>query len=285
MRISSVVACVAMFGTLSIAGCAPPNRDDDALSVLRASDRERMLAAPAPPRVVARDPNGAAEAARIAAGVSAERLLERRGRRFLEISAIPYLRASPEGAAFLAQSNPRALVRGEPPASCPAAAASPPGAPDRASAVAAAISACFGALQRRGAAQSCGCKAIAVDDILLDRPAAFSFAPTVSAVLISNGGPAQRLVADQLAADATGEQIVLRDPRGDVALVSLAEDRASLAFLSDAGGGGPAIVYDGAREPFGYRRGRLTERIRLTNDAGQRLTLLIGVEARDVLSP
>jgi len=69
-----------------------------------------IAAVPRPPRFVADTPEAVNETANSASRVTRESLSERRGFRNLQISAIPYLRASPAGATFLRQAAPRALA-------------------------------------------------------------------------------------------------------------------------------------------------------------------------------
>ncbi|MEM7523241.1 MAG: hypothetical protein AAF360_05695, partial [Pseudomonadota bacterium] len=63
------------------------------------------------------DVTAASAAARL---LTTARFAERRGFRSVEVTEIPYLRASSEGAAFLERAAPRALARGEPANACPA---------------------------------------------------------------------------------------------------------------------------------------------------------------------
>ena len=237
-----------------------------------------MVATPRPPRLIAESADEVLDVALGVGRLSRERFLERRGRRMVEISAIPFLRASPEGARFLQLRGARALARGEPAASCPAAASSPAGAPDRASAASEALGACFAQLRSRGAGPECGCRVIAADDMLFARPGEFSFAPAVSAVLLEDDRPARRLVADVVATDPSGKEVILRDASRDVATVRLEGEEAALTFIAS-----PDAEWRGARAPFGYRRGRLAERIVFENRAGETFALLIGVERRDAL--
>ncbi|MFV0474838.1 MAG: hypothetical protein ACK5MQ_11630 [Pikeienuella sp.] len=258
-----VSACV---GSAPIEGLSGPSEADLA-----------RIAAPAyPPTLVATDAAGARMAARGAATASSARFNALPGSKMVEISAIPWLRASPEGEIFLATSFPRALARGAPAASCPAAAPSafgPEPARSRSEAAETALSACLAILERRGAPASCGCRLVAVDDALLAPQGDFSFAPAVSALLIGPEGP-RRLVAESLRPLMGAELVTLRDARGEVARVALLDDQAELMLPSGA-------RFAGRRETFGYRRGRLAERLVLTGPSGEDMTVLIGVEARD----
>ncbi len=269
IRVMIAIGCVAM-----LTACAAPGAGVGGLSGPSPADLARLAAPEAPPAYEAKT---AAEA-RLAGSRAAEaavRIAAEPGPRRVEVAAAPWIRASPEGAAFLAAAFPRALARGAPPASCPAAAASPP-APDAATAAEAALTACLAQLERRGAEPECGCRVVAADGALLAPLESFAFAPAVSAFLIGPEG-ARRLVAEALKPMGRAEIVSFRDLTGEKARAALVDESAEFAFL-DA----PEARWRGERQPFGWRRGRLAERLSLIGPAGERLTLLIGVEARDV---
>ncbi len=210
-------------------------------------------------------------------------MLGRRGLRMLEVTEIPYLRASAVGAAFLAGPVSRALARGEPAASCPAAAAAID-APDRPEAARRALAGCFDKLEAEGAAPTCGCRLAVVDNILLERRESFAFAPAVSAHLIAprsaggrGAGSPSLLVAEALPPEDGAERVLLRDAGGPVGVIALEGEQAAMTLA-----GAPDRVYYGARKPFGFRRGRIAERLELADADGRRLDVLIGVEERDV---
>jgi hypothetical protein len=101
----------------------------------------------------------------------------------------------------------------------------------------------------------------------------FAFAPAVSALMIV-GGKATRLIAE---ADVQGGVAIthLRHASGEIGVLhATGTSDEVLAIIND-------VAYTGGRKPFGFRRGRLAERITLTGAAGERLSLLIGVERRD----
>ena len=207
--------------------------------------------------------------------LTTEALMSRRGLRMIELSEIPWLRASPEGAAYIAGAGPKALARGEPLAACPAAA-SEIGAASPTDAARGAISACFALLEARGAAPDCGCRLSVLDNHLIDRRESFAFAPAVSARLSGAGRRQSLLVADALPPENGLERVVLRSVAGPVAYLAMEGGEASLIFL-DA----PDRTYAGTRTFFGYRRGRMAERLVLANEGGEQIRLLIGVEQRD----
>lgn len=263
-------ACVAA-ALLILSGCVSETDSDPRLSGPRPADLDRMGASPAPPRLIAAGRAEVEGIAAAAARLDAETVAARRGFRRVEISALPYLRSSLEGARFLGRAGPRALARGAPAAACPISGVSPPGAKDRRAAAAAALSSCLA----RAQGPECGCRLLAVDDILLAPRADFVFAPVVSAYLIGGPAGARALVAEAAPPAGDVEEVILRDAQGAVGALILNGDAARLTL------GG--VVYEGRREPFGYRRGRIAERLRLTGPGGARRTVLIGVERRDAI--
>ncbi|MEM7546540.1 MAG: hypothetical protein AAF367_13470 [Pseudomonadota bacterium] len=245
-----------------------------------AADLLTIGAAPLPPRLVAADVGDVNEISASAAALSAEQLAQRRGFRQIQISAIPYLRASPAGATFLSRTFPRALSRGEPASACPASMASSADVLTTRAAARDALGGCLAQLTTRGADSSCGCRLIAVNDFLLAPQADFTFAPSVSALLIRPDGSAERIVAESLRPDGDTELVSLRDVRGEIGRLVLSGERAAMQLLIPA-----EVSLTGERTIFGYRRGRLAERVTLTTPTGDLYKLLIGVELRDAVAP
>jgi hypothetical protein len=163
---------------------------------------------------------------------------------------------------------------------CPAAAASEEAAVTRRDAAASSLGSCLTQLRAQGADPACGCRLIAIDTALLAPQSDFSFAPVVSALLIDDDTRAERMVAEAIAADVNAELVLLRDTVGERGRILLTGDTAEVLLTGE-----PARVLNGTRERFGYRRGRIAERLRLMDSDGKRVTLLIGVEMRDVTSP
>ena len=147
-RIIQVVSTILLVGT--VMACAPKTAPDPRLSGPSAVDLNRMASAPGAPTIISRSLGDTAAATNLAARYLGGRLPEARGLRFLEISAIPYLRRSPEGAAFLNLKSPRALARGAPAEICPAAATSSAGAETAIGAMEDALNQCLGQLSARG---------------------------------------------------------------------------------------------------------------------------------------
>lgn len=256
-------------------GCAAPvaPSGESRLKGPQAGDLQRILAPPRPPRVIANVAETPQISARTAARLTFPVLEEQRGARLVQIAAVPLLRSTPEGAAFLAMTGHRALAQGEPPESCPALSHAPQGAPTPVAAGEASLTKCTGELRRRGVSASCGCRLIALDDALLAPITRFSFAPSVSALLIADGD-AMRLIAE---VDIENGVAVthLRSAVGEVGVLR------TTGANDHVGGVINDVAYTGTRKPFGFRRGRLAERLTMTSAAGDQLTLLIGVERRD----
>ena len=258
-----------------LASCAAPNSapQDPRLTGPRDADLQRILATPRPPRVVATADQPANFSPRAAARLTFEALSQQRGARQVQIAAVPLLRSTTEGATFLEMAGHRALAQGEPSASCPALSHAPPNAPNPVAAATVSLSQCLDELARRGAPASCGCRLIALDDALLAPLGRFAFAPAVSALMIHEG-TATRLIAEAEVLNGT-EIIRLRTAAGEVGTLRALPSGDEIAGVINE------VRYSGTRTPFGYRRGRLAERLTLQSPSGERLSLLIGVERRD----
>lgn len=264
---------------LAIAGgmtsCAVPSgpANDPRLAGPRDSDFQGILAPPRPPSVVIGAGQPAQIAARAATRLTTTALSEQRGARLVQIAAVPLLRSTPEGAAFLAMQGHRALSQGEPVAACPALSVAPSNAPTSIAAAEVSLTQCAAELVRRNAPETCGCRLIALDNALLAPIGRFSFAPAVSALLIERG-KATRLIAESEVQN--GIAITrLRNVAGEVGVLRATGNSDEISGVIDD------VSYSGTRAPFGFRRGRLAERITMTSAAGERLSLLIGVERRD----
>ncbi|MEO0621169.1 MAG: hypothetical protein AAF183_03000 [Pseudomonadota bacterium] len=187
-----------------------------------------------------------------------------------------WLTGAVEGRAFLSEPFPRAIARGDPAQSCPATgrATGPEAAGGgREGTVRLALERCLGALENRRA--DCGCRLIAFNDILTVPRDEMAYATGITARLIApeRGIDAVLVAEDEAAPDGGSAGTLLRDLRGPVArLTRDGADGATLTLLAD----GSAIK--GTRKAFGYRRGRLAERIRL--DGGG--LLLIGLSPAEL---
>lgn len=284
-RMSRIIqVAIALLALGAMTACAPQTPQDPRLSGPSAVDLTRMASAPGAPQLTARSAADVAGVVRSAVRYAGERLPTARGLRLLEISAIPYLRRSPEGAVFLRQPFPRALARGTPAQNCPAAATSSPGATSVIQAAEDALTRCLGLLSARGADATCGCRLLAADNALVAPRRDFAFAPGVTAFLIRDRtggqtGAAERLIAESEPADDGGESVILRTAAGPVGALALNGETAEMRLAP-----APEVVWRGTRRMFGYRRGRMSERMVLTSDDGRSVRLLIGVEDRDAVA-
>lgn len=121
---------------------------------------------------------------------------------------------------------------------------------------------------------------MALDNALIAPREAFVFAPGVTTFLIRDGsGAAERLIAESEPTQNGGESVLLRSAASVIGTLELDGESAELKLASD-----PDIVWRGKRRLFGYRRGRLSERISFRSEGGQSIRLLIGVENRDAVA-
>lgn len=188
--------------------------------------------------------------------------------RFVGIEALPYLTNSEAGQKFLRLGMPRAISRGSPPEICPAVGvAGGPGVASAADAAVGAVSACLAALGPH--ADVCGCRLLALDGMLTVPRTDMAYAMGTTARLHSRAlGVDVMIVAEDV-----GERMtLLRDLRGPVGtLRHLPGGAVELTLKGQAG-----HVFRGHGDAIGFRRGRLAERIRVEDEAGRIVTLLIG---------
>lgn len=214
------------------------------------------------PTAVARSPDAAVDAAAAAATVG------RGGGRRVDAAEAPFLYGSPVGRRFLQLDHPRALARGHPPQQCPAVGiAQGEDAPERA------LRAC---LARQAPADDCGCRLLASDDVLLAPLSEFAYAQGVGGRLIGAAGDARPLTVEERPGEGDAVRLAFFDALGPVAVAELVGEDARMVLLGDD------VMFTGARERRGWRRGRLSERLLLTDGAGRRLIALIGFEPADV---
>lgn len=190
------------------------------------------------------------------------------------LAEAPFLQGSPAGRAYLATAAPKALARGEPPGQCYGLGlATGPDAP------AEALRRCFAEMAEDPREAGCGCRLLAIDDILLAERAAFAYAPGVSGRLLGPEAPQSgALVVAERPSEREGAALAaFFGFDGPVAVAELGADGEAILLLP-----GDAGPYRGARERWGWRRGRLTERLLLSSPEGRRLIALIGFEPADI---
>ena len=223
-----------------------------------------MVVSESPPRILARRDADLARARRAADRLDPEARAARLGTRRTRAAGLGLLASAPAGRDFLSRPPHRALARGAPPASCPATGVAG-GAEGRGAAAEAALSACLAALPAE--AGDCGCRLVALDDLLLVPVGETTYASGVAARLkVPALGLDTLLVADAPEDGVTA----LRSAPGAVGeVVHLPEGRVRVRLATGA-------VFEGVSRAVGFRRGRLAERIHATDAEGRRLALLIG---------
>ena len=230
---------------------------------------QRMVVLSHPPIIAATRPEDLPVARRIAENADPAELSRRESARWVSVDALPFLTSTEAGKRFLSAAAPRALARGMPPESCPAAvmASGTSGTP-RAEVAGQALRRCLAKLmpERPG----CGCRIVALDDLVTVPREDTAYATGTSARMRSASlGIDLLLVAEEESDGST----LLRDLNGPIArLVNGENDAVTLSFHATG------RRFDGYRIPVGFRRGRIAERVYVVDADGNRLSLLIGFE-------
>ncbi len=264
-----------------VAGCAAGGGERHARNLGDLGLQQLVLPA-APPVIDAQDAEDVDRAMRLAERFDRPRLEKQRRSRLIEAVQTPLLYEAPAGRRFLAAGGARALAIGAPPEICPAIGLAVSNEPaPRSKTAAAALNDCLEMLEQSDASAECGCRLVALDDTLLAEQAAFIYARGVSARLLGAGDMLDDiLVAEERPEeDGSGDvRIWFLDALGPRAVARLTESgEAELALLDGANGELTATrFYSGRWESEGFRRGRLTEKLYLTDDYGERLIALVG---------
>jgi len=228
-----------------------------------------MAVLPQPPIIAAYGAEDLEIARTVAVNTDPAKISRRDSARWVGIDSLPFLTSTEAGKRFLAAKAPRALARGMPQESCPAAAiaAAAPPAP-LAEVTVQALQGCLAQLKPEYG--DCGCRVVALDNLITVAHEDTGYAT----------GSTARMRAASLSIDlvlvseetANGE-ILLRDLRGPVAQLRYGEGDAVILEFT-AGG----RRFEGRRIQVGFRRGRIAERIYASDSEGNRLSLLIGFE-------
>jgi len=239
---------------------------------------QRLLPLNPPPEITVR-----AEADMADALAAVRRVALRRGDAGaaprVEAVAEPFLYGSPVGRRYLAMAPARALAIGDPPERCPAAGLGGDAA-TVAGAQAAAGQALRQCLAAVGGRAGCGCRLMALDDMLLAGPLAFTYAPGVGGRLVGDGAGgrgAPLTVAERATDDPARTLIGFFDAAGPVAVGEVDDGGGARLVLTPSG-----ALFEGARERRGWRRGRIMERLLLSDADGRRIIALIGFEPADI---
>jgi hypothetical protein len=270
---------VARIGlVLALAGCATVPVSER----VGVEPATRLLAPVSPPVIEAKGVEDLVQARQIADLATYARIAERPRSRPVEAARLPFLSEAPVAQAFLSGDGPRALARGEPSNICPAIGLAAPGeAASNGAAAELALRRCLSELSDVDG--DCGCRVLALGDVLTAPPAEFVYAPGVSARLIRlDDGDEATLVAEerQRSDGPEGVRLWFLAADGPRAVGDLGEDgRAEVTLLQNRDGVlTPVRRYQGRRQIEGYRRGRLAERLYLRDDDGNRMIALIGYE-------
>ncbi len=226
-----------------------------------------MIVVERPPVIAAQLSDDLPIAARAASRIDRKSLAARQSSRRVTADALPFLTETAIGQSFLAAAAPRALAIGMPAEFCPAVAGATgaPGTPAQDVAVQA-LGACLD--QLNPADSGCGCRIMALDDLLLVPREETAYATGTSARLQALGlGIDLMLVAEE----EPGEPMLLRDLRGPVARIMRGEGDAVTLDLLETGS-----KFTGRSIPVGFRRGRVAERIYVSDSEGHHLTVLVG---------
>ena len=235
---------------------------------------QRVLVRPRPPKIVASDfstlNDALTYAARSATG-DAERV---RGARWTEAAQIGLLFGAPEGKAYLAGKQGRALVRGEPQESCPVLNVAL--APTDEQATEGAMRAC---LNETAALPDCGCRLIARGDHLLAGRDDFAYAIGVGTTVIDpSRGTATTYASEERVVQGRpgARHIWLLNAAGPVGLLQVEPDGRAAMTVNATG-----AQYNGLHKADGFRRGRIARRAYLTGADGRNLIVLVGYEDKE----
>lgn len=283
LRVLVVLACPLL------AACGPePGAPVSARPALEERlHHQRMIVMERPPIIAVQRTEDMPLAIRAAERADPAELFRRQDARRIRVDALPFLTQNPVGRRFLAAAPPRALARGMPPEYCPAVAAAggedsggdsggaaAPGAAGRGVVASKALERCLAGLGP--ADEGCGCRLMALDEVLTVPREEAAYATGISARLRAPGlGLDLVLVAEDLPGPAG--DVLLRGIGGTVARVAHGTDDTVTVELAEAG-----RRFEGRSIPVGFRRGRLAERIYATDAEGHRLSLLIGFEPSEL---
>lgn len=261
---------LGLVAALTLAGCDGGEPvEGSARSRTADTLRDQLLVvSPNPPQILVSAAAELDRAARFGETARLQKLRQRSGVKRVRADSLAWLTGSAEGRAFLGATAPRAIARGDPAASCPATGLASATDVGREGAVRQALERCLAALGDRR--ERCGCRLIAVNDILTVPQSEMAYATGIGARLIA---PGLGLDAVLVAEDEADGSTLLRDLRGPVArLVREDGERVALTLIGDG------TMIAGSRRALGYRRGRLAERVRL--DGGG--LLLIGLSPGEI---
>ena len=233
---------------------------------------QRLLVSDFPPIIAAIDSAELPLAMHRAELLDTKSLARRESARWTGTDALAYLTGTALGREFLTAAHPRALARGMPAEACPVTAlATGEAGETRAQVAGKALETCLA--QIAPAQAGCGCRIVALDDVVTIARSETAYATGTSARLRA---PALGLDL-VLVAEETEGGVLLRDLRGEVARVTYGEGEAVTLSFSATGDS-----FNGRRIPVGFRRGRIAERIYAADADGNHVSLLIGFEPSEL---
>ena len=252
--------------------------DASPLSTLQSSHlRQRVLVSTRPPEILATSLGDIPDALTFAERATSDRSATRNSVRWSEAAQIGLLFGSPEGKAFLAATEGRALVRGEPAESCPSlnvATARTDG-----EATDGALRACLSAL---AADHNCKCRVLARGDHLLAPRDDFAYAIGVGTTILTPDGAAPLYL--------TSEERLVDGRPGARHVWIIGVDAQPYALLQVEADGRAALInsrtgeqLNGTHQVDGFRRGRIARRAYLTGENGKRAIVLVGYEDAEIL--
>lgn len=264
--IAKLAIILSIFGLVSACIAESGNPGSQRKRPPESVNAQKILTMERPPVVVAKDAAGVEVARTLVSRLTPSALLERKGARFVDANALPWLSGSAPGRAFLNAPANRVLVRGEPAEMCPIAfTQSGPNTTPTQELTRTALTTCLDQ-----APPGCGCRVVAIRSSLLTKREDVIYATGIAARIRARSLGLDGFLVAEGQSDGT---ILLRDLAGEVGTIEIATDKTAIVTLK-----GSDTVFTGVTRNVGFRRGRLARRIYATNPAGERVSLLIGFD-------
>lgn len=225
---------------------------------------QSILAMERPPVIVVKSNDDLRVADNLVSRLNIQKLAARKDTEYVDADALPWLSGSAPGREFLAARGSRVLVRGHPQEFCPIALTeTAAGSVPIRNVARTAFNRCLAQVP-----PGCGCRLIAMQDALLATQEEVTYATGIAARI-----KARSLGLDDLlvAEEQQDGSVILRDLSGVIGSVVSGPDDAVTIKLK-----GSETVYSGTARDVGFRRGRVAQRIYAKNEAGERVSLLIG---------
>ncbi len=227
---------------------------------------QKILIVDRPPIVIAKDAVGVENARTLISRLTPSKLQSRKGAKFVDANALPWLSGSTPGKTFMTSPPNRILVRGNPAEMCPVAFTTTGSAGTPTGEVAhRALTKCLEKVP-----PGCGCQVVAMRNALLTKREEISYATGIAARIRSRAlGLDDLLVAEEQPSGT----ILLRDLTSPIGTLTF-EGKNSVSMTLKGSG----AVFTGTVRDVGFRRGRLARRIYVKSPGGDRISLLIGFD-------